>query len=78
MPADVSIGDLFQDIAPVQALIKAVQTRAVLEPEFSDIVDEVLEQLPAAFEERTRSKGALRARRLICSTQNTMPIDIWI
>ncbi|SNY91001.1 hypothetical protein SAMN04515647_1194 [Cohaesibacter sp. ES.047] len=63
MPADVSIGDIFQDIAPVQALIKAVQARAVLEPEFSDIVDEVLEQLPAAFDERNPIERCLASAK---------------
>ena len=63
MPANVSIGDLFQDIAPVHALIKAVQTRAVLEPEFSDIVDEVLEQLPAAFDERNPIERCLASTK---------------
>ena len=63
LPADVSIGDLFQDIAPVHALIEAVQTRAVLEPEFSNIVDEVLQQLPAAFDERNPIERCLESAK---------------
>ncbi|WP_114010897.1 hypothetical protein [Cohaesibacter intestini] len=63
LPADVPIEDLFQDIAPVQALIKAVQTRAVLEPEFSDIADQVLEQLPAEFDDRDPIERRLERAR---------------
>lgn len=63
LPADVPIEDLFQDIAPVQALIKAVQTRAVLEPEFSDIADQVLEQLPTEFDDRDPIERRLERAR---------------
>nr|WP_319388336.1 hypothetical protein [uncultured Cohaesibacter sp.] len=43
---DVAVGDILDDIEPLHALIDAVSNRCVLDPQFDEIVDDLLEALP--------------------------------
>ncbi|SNY91589.1 hypothetical protein SAMN04515647_1818 [Cohaesibacter sp. ES.047] len=43
---DIAVGDIFDDIRPLHALIDAVSNRCVLDPQFDEIVDDLLEALP--------------------------------
>nr|WP_321456266.1 hypothetical protein [uncultured Cohaesibacter sp.] len=43
---DIEVGDIFDDIRPLHALIDAVSNRCVLDPQFDEIVDNLLEALP--------------------------------
>ncbi|WP_319410240.1 hypothetical protein [uncultured Cohaesibacter sp.] len=43
---DIALGDILDDIRPLHALIDAVSNRCVLDPQFDEIVDDLLEALP--------------------------------
>ena len=43
---DIAVGDILDDIRPLHALIDAVSNRCVLDPQFDEIVDDLLEALP--------------------------------
>ena len=43
---DIAVGDILDDIQPLHALIDAVSNRCVLDPQFEEIVDDLLEALP--------------------------------
>ncbi|WP_316859500.1 hypothetical protein [uncultured Cohaesibacter sp.] len=43
---DIAVGDIFDDIRPLHALIDAVSNRRVLDRQFDEIVDDLLEALP--------------------------------
>ena len=43
---DVAVGDILDDIEPLHALIDAVSNRCVLDPQFDEIVDDLLKALP--------------------------------
>ena len=43
---DIAVGDIFDDIRPLHALIDAVNNRCVLDPQFDELVDDLLEALP--------------------------------
>ncbi|WP_119309819.1 hypothetical protein [Cohaesibacter haloalkalitolerans] len=43
---DIALGDIFDDIRPMHALIDAIINRRVLDPQFEEIVDDLLEALP--------------------------------
>ncbi|WP_319567936.1 hypothetical protein [Cohaesibacter marisflavi] len=42
---DIALGDIFDDIRPMHALIDAVINRRVLDPQFEQIVDDLLEEI---------------------------------
>ena len=42
---DIAVGDILDDIQPLHALIDAVSNRCVLDPQFEEIVDDLLEEI---------------------------------
>ena len=42
---DIAVGDIFDDIRSLHALIDAVSNRRVLDPQFEEIVDDLLEEI---------------------------------
>lgn len=66
---DVALGDIFDDIKPMHALINAVINRRVLDPQFEGIVDDLLEALPELDGSDPMAAGVAKTRSNLLEAQ---------
>nr|WP_321525732.1 hypothetical protein [uncultured Cohaesibacter sp.] len=74
---DIAVGDIFDDIRPLHALIDAVSNRCVLDPQFEEIVDDLLEALPI-LDEADPLAPAYAVLAPTCKRLSILPTDFWI